>query len=441
MFTWRQIHEETASKLLAYENRQGELIALLEQMEKQGLNVIPLTDHPKQDSDSRLTSIDPFTFFAVFNRQLTIQNRRRNWQFLKDAWDLKSAVPNDFHGIPTITPQNSWFFAWEHRRDAEDIPRLWRLARAVLEKGWQNCAPNLFAECLEIHTVGVAKLTTGLFWIAPTQMLPLPATTVQYLSAKGITVDISDKASYDAVMNAVRSRLSGDFIMESHNAWLHCQAEADLNFDFSEDLKDGIWNAFRKGFPDFVDFSNPGEKFHDAEVAYKRAGLAKFEKLGGRAEVARLLAANDPAGALGVITKSAALNIASFQSWRPSLGSDQPTILSDVLNALLMATEGPYQGRGTLLPVFDAIVRNGLKPAWDTLSVVLWALRPTDYFPIKISYLPIGFLKKEDPSIRIAFFNVAFEIGAEQRKFYRSQVCEEYRRDGLAPITRTRRRG
>ena len=28
----------------------------------------------------------------------------------------------------------------------------------------------------------------------------------------------------------------------------------------------------------------------------------------------------------------------------------------------------------------------GLKPAWDTLSTLLWAMRPADYFPIKISY-------------------------------------------------------
>ena len=277
-------------------------------------------------------------------------------------------------------------FAWGHRRDNQDIPRLWKLARTVLENGWENCAPALFEECLNIHAIGVAKLTTGLFWIAPAQVLPLPATTVQYLKARGIAVDVTSKATYDAVMNQVRSQLSSDFIMESHNAWLYCRSEEDLNFDFPDGLKDGVWNAFRKGFPDFVDFRSPGEKFQKDEIAYKRAGLSKFEKLGGRAEIERRLAANDPAAALEVITKSAALNIASFQSWRPSFGADQPAILAEVLKAFLVATEGPYEGRGTFLPVFDTLERNDLKPAWDTLSVVLWALRPSEYFPIKISY-------------------------------------------------------
>src|ERR1017187_5464292 len=99
MFTWRPIHEETARRLLAYENRQGELLALLEQMTQRGLNVVPVNDHPTEGTDNKLTGIDPFTFFAVFNRHLTFQNRRKNWQFLKEAWSLESAVPDDFHGI------------------------------------------------------------------------------------------------------------------------------------------------------------------------------------------------------------------------------------------------------------------------------------------------------------------------------------------------------
>ncbi|MAT38113.1 MAG: AAA family ATPase [Ectothiorhodospiraceae bacterium] len=37
-------------------------------------------------------------------------------------------------------------------------------------------------------------------------------------------------------------------------------------------------------------------------------------------------------------------------------------------------------------PIFQAIKANGVKPAWDTLSAVLWLLRPEDYAPIKISY-------------------------------------------------------
>ena len=386
MFSWIPIHEEAARALLAYENRQPELIALLVKMTEQGLNVIPLRDHPTEGTDGPLQAVDPFTFFAVFNRSLTQQNRHKNWTYLKQAWGLQSAVPTDFHAIPTLSPQNAWFFGWGYHREPQDIPKLWKLARAVVETGWANCEPALFNDCLNIHSIGVAKLTTGLFWLAPRQVLPLPATTIQYLQASGITAEVTSKATYDRVMEEVRNRFSGDMVMESHKAWLHCQAEQESEFNFDEGTKSRIWQAFAQGYPDFVDFGHPGENFQKAEIDYKRSGQKKLESLGGRSEIERRLATGDPTGALEIITKSVALNIASFQSWRPSIGSDRPEILADVLQAFLESTATPYTGPGTLLSVFDALERNGLQPAWDTLSVMLWGLRPADYFPIKISY-------------------------------------------------------
>ncbi len=36
--------------------------------------------------------------------------------------------------------------------------------------------------------------------------------------------------------------------------------------------------------------------------------------------------------------------------------------------------------------MFNTLSRHRLDAAWDTISVLLWALRPSDYFPVKISY-------------------------------------------------------
>jgi 5-methylcytosine-specific restriction protein B len=115
--------------------------------------------------------------------------------------------------------------------------------------------------------------------------------------------------------------------------------------------------------------------------------LEKFAELGGRDKMKRLLQAGDAHAAFQVIMKSVgALNIASFQSWRPSIGADQPEVLADVLGSFLSATEAPYEGFDTLLPIFNTLARHRLSPAWDTVSLLLWALRPSDYFPVKISY-------------------------------------------------------
>jgi len=386
MFTWQPLYKEIASKLLTFETNQSELILLMEAIGAAKLSTISTLDRPTESTRAQLTAMDPFTFFAIFNRSLTQQNRLKNLQFIKKRWQLSAPLPRDFNGIPTMTPQNSWFFPWGYLRSPDDIPSLWKLARSVVERGWTGVSAENFNRCLDIHTVGVGKLTTGLFWLAPADCLPLPSITVEYLNAKNIPVEISDKASLDQLLARVRSELSANFIKESHNAWLHCSVTDQQAFDFSEILQQEIWSSFNRLYPDFVDFANPGKTFASQETDYKRQGLQNLADRGGRNEIRRLLDTGDPTAALQLIIKTVSLNIASFQSWRPSIGLDQPEIVSDVLRSFLDATEEPYAGPDTLQPIFDSIDRHGLKPAWDTISVLLWGLRPEDYFPIKISY-------------------------------------------------------
>ena len=83
---------------------------------------------------------------------------------------------------------------------------LWQLARAAIEGKWDEVDDGLFEGCLAIKSVGVGKLTTGLFWVTPTRFLPVPSTTVNYLKANGITVDVSSKKSYDSLLAEVRVR-------------------------------------------------------------------------------------------------------------------------------------------------------------------------------------------------------------------------------------------
>lgn len=163
MFSWRPIHEETAKRILEFEDKQKELIDLLEQMREAGLNVCPITDTEDTANNGVLSEIDPFSFFTSFNRALTDRNRIEGWRYLKDAWNLNSDVPNDFHAIPVITPQNAWFFRKQNTRKPEDVPLLWKLARAAIEDKWDETDSSLFERCMNITGVGLSKLTTGLF--------------------------------------------------------------------------------------------------------------------------------------------------------------------------------------------------------------------------------------------------------------------------------------
>ena len=111
-FTWIPIYSEIAHKVLDFENRQGELLSLLGQMRSDGLKVILLTDRDAEGKVIPLTAIDPFTFFASFNRTSSVSGRQAILANIKDAWQLSAPVPDDFDGIPIANAQNSWAFAY-----------------------------------------------------------------------------------------------------------------------------------------------------------------------------------------------------------------------------------------------------------------------------------------------------------------------------------------
>ena len=113
MFSWIPIHQEATKKMLAFPEPQKELLATLREMEQQGLKVISLKDRDPKGTGQSLEQIDPFTFLATFNRGITEDNRRANWQFVKKRWSLQSEVPQDFSGIPTVNSQGAWFFPGE----------------------------------------------------------------------------------------------------------------------------------------------------------------------------------------------------------------------------------------------------------------------------------------------------------------------------------------
>ena len=104
-FTWIPIYSEIAHKVLEFENRQGELLSLLGEMRSEGMKVILLNDRNAEGKVVPLAEIDPFTFFASFNRTSSVSGRQVILAKIKTAWNLSSPVPDDFDGIPTTKLQ------------------------------------------------------------------------------------------------------------------------------------------------------------------------------------------------------------------------------------------------------------------------------------------------------------------------------------------------
>src|SRR6266478_5104555 len=144
MFSWIPIYTEMARKLLSYRNRQTDLITMLKELEKRGLPVISMVDYDKEDKELQLAQIDPFTFFACFNRGITNDNRRSILTYLKESLELESEVPTDFEGIPVVDNRQARFFSYIHTRDPDDIPSLWALAETVVKELPEKLDTKLF---------------------------------------------------------------------------------------------------------------------------------------------------------------------------------------------------------------------------------------------------------------------------------------------------------
>jgi 5-methylcytosine-specific restriction protein B len=187
-------------------------------MEQQGLNVIKLQDEGAGGQTIPLAEIDPFTFLASFNRGVTEDKRRENWEFLKARWGLAAAVPADFAGIPTVIPLASWLFPYAREREKEHVRLLWQIATQAADEGIAGLDAELFNRCLKLKRVAIGSLTIGLFWINPEKFLPADHKTTAFGKAKGTATEPEDYESYRQWMEEMARRMGRKYPEISHDA-------------------------------------------------------------------------------------------------------------------------------------------------------------------------------------------------------------------------------
>ncbi|MEO6871541.1 MAG: AAA family ATPase [Chthoniobacterales bacterium] len=196
-FTWIPLYAEIAQKLLQLESRQEELVALLDDFLQRGLQVGALEDKAADGRRFLLTEIDPFTFFATFNWQSKKPEKRQAiLEALRDSWQLHAPVPEDFDGIPVSNRQSLWLFDYAERRDRDDVPRLWTLARQVVEGGRATVDGDLIERILQQRQAGEVKLSIGMFWLNPREFLPADKWTRGYMERRGVSEDVWKTGRY-----------------------------------------------------------------------------------------------------------------------------------------------------------------------------------------------------------------------------------------------------
>ena len=211
--------------MLDYEDQQSELVSILQDMKAKGLMTISLKDQNPKGTAILLSAIDPFTFFANFNRGTTHRKRIGILRYLKERLSLHSAIPSDFNGIPVVNNMQSWFVPWAYERNTDDIPSLWKLARAAITQGIDEIDADLFAKCLTIHTIGIGKLSMGLFWMNPKEFISVEKKNKNLLKQNGIDPKVYDLDGLVRVVKEVKEKYSDDFAAFSREAHLRATGE------------------------------------------------------------------------------------------------------------------------------------------------------------------------------------------------------------------------
>jgi 5-methylcytosine-specific restriction enzyme B len=184
-FTWIPLYQELARKLAGWENRQEELIDFLEELRALGFVVTSLHDRDGDGVRFLLREIDPFTFYGVFNRRIGIEQRLSILSRMKDHFQLKSDLPEDFDGVPLLNNMKSWFFSSQPSRRIGDITVLWRVFQAALNENPLESEEfqQAFDEAEQVKQTNV-NLTMGLFWIRPDTFLSLDQASRSYLGVR-----------------------------------------------------------------------------------------------------------------------------------------------------------------------------------------------------------------------------------------------------------------
>lgn len=196
-FTWVPLYEELAQALLRYKEDRTELVEWI----YEDLGKVTRSDgqslvaYPKQKDGSKILDIDPFSVFAIFNRNTSWENRTELLTHFKKKFRLTSTIPSDFNGIPTVDARRSFFFSWKSD-NSKVIHDLWQLFEKVIS---DHDISEAFDQVLE-NGMPKYSLTMCLFWICPEKYLALDSRNRSYLESFGFPNEFP-KFNYDEYSN------------------------------------------------------------------------------------------------------------------------------------------------------------------------------------------------------------------------------------------------
>lgn len=185
-FNWSGIYEEFATKLLEYKNDRKSLIGKLQNIyEEIGMKL------PKMESDGKVLDIDPFTVFGLFNKGITINNRKRILVGIAKQFNLKNEAPSSFDGIPLVNNLSAAFFNFVEERGENDINNLWEVFEVAIRYADNPTQENKLKIQSTYDKVIKQKgiqwnITMGLYWIRPNTYINLDSKNREFIITEKI---------------------------------------------------------------------------------------------------------------------------------------------------------------------------------------------------------------------------------------------------------------
>lgn len=219
-FSWIPFYTEFAKALLSCKADRGPLVDFI-YSELSKIGDKSLVDYLHMRDGSRVTDIDPFSVYAIFNRSLRTDNRMGILQKIKEKFKLQSEVPSDFTGIPTVNSMRAFFFEWDD--GGERLKALWILfENVVLDKDISQVFDKVVAS-------GIPKnsLTMILYWVSPYKFIGLDDLNRSYLATFGYpsTYPKLDYSQYSGLIEDVKHKMAegvipcSSFPELSYTAW------------------------------------------------------------------------------------------------------------------------------------------------------------------------------------------------------------------------------
>ncbi|UXT94670.1 hypothetical protein MUA69_00340 [Staphylococcus aureus] len=181
--TWVSYYKELADKLTDYQNKRYELIEIVKEVyKKTGIKF------PTLASDNVLMDIDPFTIFALFNKNsMRETNKVKILTELASKLDIKSKIPSVFDSVPTVNNLNATYYNFKDYGKDNDIENLWILFTAALNFANYPSEDNKlkfihsFDKNIAKTGNGNSKITSGLYWIAPETFANFDSRPIWYI--------------------------------------------------------------------------------------------------------------------------------------------------------------------------------------------------------------------------------------------------------------------